>query len=173
MASIQRKNVVSRTSLLVARLLWLAPAMLLALAIYQARVAHDLRTTLDRGQAASAQVTHYNRVDRKDVTFAEVSLRVRLPDGTVLEKEHLSLPYSLSFMVERDSLEVRVLPGAAQEVVIAEIAATQARIAGMNAAMSFGAFLLFAAGVFWWNRYLRRRGDPARAAVPEAEGRQA
>ncbi|GIV59159.1 DUF3592 domain-containing protein [Rhodocaloribacter litoris] len=156
---------VSRSALLVARLLWGVPVLLFLLAGYQAKVARDLRHTLDEGMPARAEVTAYHRVDRKDVTHAEVSLRVRLAGGAVLEKRQLALPYSLAFLVERDTLDVRVLPGADQEVVITEIAATQARIARMNAAMSFVAFLLFGAGVFWWNRYLRRRGDPARRSA--------
>lgn len=157
---------VSRTSLWMARLLWFVPALMLFLAVNQAKVAYDLRKTLRDGMPAIAEVTEYERVDRKDVTNAELSLRVRLPDGTEIVHEKMALPYTLSFMVEQDSLEVRVLPGADQEIVITSIAATQSRIAAINAAISLVGFLLFGAGVLWWNRYLRKKGDPALRAQP-------
>ncbi len=152
---------VSKTSLWIARLLWFAPALMLFLAVNQAKVAFDLRQTLREGIPAVAEVTAYKRVDRKDVTNAELGLRVRLPDGTVIEHEKMALPYTLAFMVEKDSLDVRVLPGADQEIVITSIAATQSRIAAINAAISLFGFFFFGAGVFWWNRYLRKKGDPA------------
>ncbi len=161
-------TLVSKSSRFVARILWASPIFLLALGIYQINVARQVRLTLDEGEEATAEVIEYKRVDRQDITFAEVSLRVRMKDGTTFLREKMSLPYSLSFRIKDErELSVRVMPGASQEVVIAEIAATQSRIAWMNAAISLVGCLLLAIAVFAWNRFLDRKGDPA-LAVPDS-----
>lgn len=158
--------VVSNAQIWIARLLWFAPALLLFLTVNQAMVAVDLRETLEAGRPAVAEVTDYEKVDRADVTFDYVSLRVPLENGEVLVREKMSLPHSLSLAIEgKTSLDVRVLPGAAQPVVITEVAATQWRIAAMNAAISFGAFLMFVVGLAFWQRYLRRERHRADADV--------
>jgi len=160
--------VVSRTSLVIARLLWAAPTLLFLLGINQLYVARDLRTTLDEGVAATADVIKYTRVDRQDITFAEVNLIVHMPDGTTFERDRMSLPYSLSFRIKDEKkLGVRVKAGSAQEVVITEIAATQSRIAWMNAVISLLGSILLAIAVYSWNRFLKRKGDPALAQPSE------
>lgn len=146
------------SSHLIARVAWVIPALLLALAIHQVSTAVNLARTLDNGEQAMAEVTRYERSDRKDVTHVELDLRVRLADGTVFERERLALPYSIGHRVEADSLEVTVLPGSGQEVVITQIGRTQVRIAWSNAAMSFIIFLMAFVGVFSWNRWLAKKG---------------
>ena len=146
------------SSHLIARVAWVIPARLLALAIHQVSTAVNLARTLDNGEQAMAEVTRYERSDRKDVTHVELDLRVRLADGTVFERERLALPYSIGHRVEADSLEVTVLPGSGQEVVITQIGRTQVRIAWSNAAMSFIIFLMAFVGVFSWNRWLAKKG---------------
>lgn len=147
---------------LAARALWIVPAFLLLLVPHQAKVAYDLRQTLERGLPATAQVIEVHQENRVDVTYDWISLRVALPDGRVLERERMSVPHTLITPLEdRETVEVRVVPGADQEIVIAEIAATQWRIAAANAAMSGIAALIFGACVFAWNRYLKREGDPS------------
>ena len=146
------------SSHLIARVAWVIPALLLALAIHQVSTAVNLARTLDNGEQAMAEVTRYERSDRKDVTHFELDLRVRLADGTVFERERLALPYSIGHRVEADSLEVTVLPGSGQEVVITQIGRTQVRIAWSNAAMSFIIFLMAFVGVFSWNRWLAKKG---------------
>ncbi|NND71456.1 MAG: DUF3592 domain-containing protein [Rhodothermales bacterium] len=142
----------------VARMLWFAPVLLLALAVNQAFVARDVSTTLNEGIPAVATVTEYERVDRADVTFGYVSLNVVLSDGSVITKEKMSLPYTLLPGLEGETeLPVIVSPGADQEVVIASIASTQWKIAAIQAAIAFVGSLLFGWGVFAWNRYLARQ----------------
>ena len=104
-----------------------------------------------------AEVTRYERSDRKDVTHVELDLLVRMQDGTTLERTRMALPYSIGHRVEAESLNVTVLPGTGQEVVITQIGRTQARIAWSNGAMSFIAFLMAFLGVFSWNRWLFRK----------------
>lgn len=157
----------SRSSILVARALWLFPAVLLLLTFYLADAALDLRETLMEGIPATAEITDFASSDRVDVTYDYVSLRAELPDGQVIAREQLSFPHSFAeILTGQETLEVRVLPGADQEIVIVRvgeqlIGRPQWRIAAIQAGMSFVAFLLAAAGVFAWNRYLRRSGDPA------------
>jgi hypothetical protein len=147
----------TRFSRAVARVAWAAPVLLLALTINQFKVARDLSKTLSEGESAVAEITRYFRSDRKDVTFAELDLRIVLADGTTMTREHLALPYSIAHRVDQaDSVAVRVLPGAAQEVVIEAIGGTQSRIALSNAAMSLIVFLLALAGVWFWNRWVSR-----------------
>ncbi len=143
-------------SVAVARAAWLVPLTLLLLSIHQGKAARDLGVTLDRGEPAMAEVTRYLRSDRKDVTQAEVDLRVQLADGSTLVHDRLALPYSVAHRVDAESLAVRVLPGAAQEIVIVEIGPTQRRIAWSNAAMSAVMLIISTIGVFAWNRQVGR-----------------
>ena len=141
---------------LIARISSVVPAALLALALYQVDVARDLQSTIDTGDRVWAEVTRYERSDRKDVTHVEFDLEAHMPAGTTLTKERMTLPYSIGHRIEEDSVEVYVRPGADQEVVIASISGTHISIAWSNAAMSFVAFLIALTGVWAWNRYLRR-----------------
>lgn len=131
-------------------------------------VAFDLRETLDRGTSATAEVIAIDKTGRVDVTMASARLRVPLPNGDVVERE-LTLPITFAEDLEgSDSLEVRVSPGADQEIVIAEVGRAQWRLAAINSAMSFIGLVLLSVGVFAWNRYLRRKGDPAARRPEEA-----
>ena len=145
------------TSRRVARFAWAVPALLFALSVHQVMTAVNLARTLEVGQLAMAEVTRYDRSDRKDVTHVELDLLVHLDDGTSFERNNMALPYSIGHRVEAESLQVTVLRGAGQEVVITQIGHTQVRIAWSNAAMSFMAFLMAFAGVFSWNRWIRNR----------------
>lgn len=154
---------------LIARLLWIFPALLILLTVHQAKVAYDIHQTLQQGTPATAEVVETFKSERVDVSFDYVSLRVPLPDGRVLVKEKMSLPHMLYPQVEgKETLDVLVMPGEAQAVVIADIARPQWRIAAINAAMSFLGFLFFSVAVFAWNRFLNRKGDPADRPVPAA-----
>ena len=145
----------------VARVAWVIPVLLLLLTIHQVITAVDLRKTLDEGEQTYAEVLRYERSDRKDVTHVELDLRIHLADGSTFDHTHLALPYSIGHRVEADTLQVTVLPGADQDVVITQIGRTQISIAWSNAAMAFVAFLMAFAGVFSWNRWLTRSGSAA------------
>lgn len=160
---------------LVARLAWVLPLFFLGLTVHQAKVSFDIRETLNQGELATAEITEVHEENRVDVTFDWVSLRVPLQDGSVLVKEEMALPHSLVPLLKteddepRESVEVRVDPGADQEVVILSVASTQWRIAAMNSAIGGVAFLIFAVGVFYWNRSLKTDGDPAERGVSEPD----
>ncbi|MFT5143279.1 MAG: hypothetical protein ACI80V_000594 [Rhodothermales bacterium] len=142
----------------VARLSWIVPILLMALSAQQFMVASSIGETLRSGEEAEAQVLRYFRSDRKDVTLAEVDLRVRLSDGSERTWNHVALPYTIAHRIdEADSVMVRVRTGASPEVVLSAIAGTQRRIALSNGAMSFIVFLIALAGVWSWNRYVSRQ----------------
>lgn len=147
-----------------ARLLWIIPAILLFLTINQLLVALDLRDTLNRGEPVTAEVLEMYTTNRVDVTNAYVLLRVPTDDGFVERK--LYMPISLVSALEgEDSLDVRVMPGDDQDIVITAVARPQWHMAAINSGISFIGLVLVTIGVFAWNRYLRRKGDPADAPV--------
>lgn len=137
----------------IARLAWSIPAVLLALTVHQVLTAVELRTTLNEGVETWAEVTRYDRSDRKDVTMVEIDMIVHMPDGSQFERNKLTLPYSIGHRVEADTLTVMVLKGTAQEVVIKEIGETHVRIAWSNFGMSLVALIIAFSGVFAWNRF--------------------
>jgi Zn-dependent protease with chaperone function len=142
----------------VARLSWIVPVLLMALSAQQFMVARSIGETLRSGEEAEAQVLRYFRSDRKDVTHAEVDLKVRLSDGTERTWEHVALLYTIAHRIdEAESVMVRVRAGASPEVVLTAIGGTQKRIALSNGAMSLIVFLIALAGVWSWNRYVSRQ----------------
>lgn len=155
-------------SRIVARLLWIFPAILLFLTINQVNVALDLRETLNSGTPATAEVVEIYKTNRVDVTYGYVRLRIPTEDGVV--ERRLSMSVSLLPVLEgKDSLDVRLLPGEDQEVVITSIAKPQWHMAAINGGISFIGLVLLTIGVFAWNRYLRRRGDPADRVLSRIE----
>ena len=139
---------------IVARLLWLAPALLLFLTVHQAVTAYQLRATWEEGERAVAEVIGFDNADRVDITYGYVDLRVEMPDGSVQEYRQLSLPTTLITRVEgQERLEVRVRPGAAQPIVIARLMPGHWLIAAAQSAIAFFGAVFIGIGVFWWNRY--------------------
>ncbi len=154
MSEVRRQRPVQ---LVLARLAWVVPAGLLLLSWNQADVARDVRDTLRKGMPAVAEVLVYERIDRAEVTYGYVDLQVTRPDGSQFVREKMSLPHTLMHKLEgRETLDVRVVPGADQDIVIVSIAETQWRIAAVQAAIAFVASVMALAGVFAWNRLLRR-----------------
>lgn len=150
---------------LVARLLWIVPGILLFLTVNQALVAIDLRDTMEDGQLVAAEVLEFSTTERADITMASIRLGVPMPDGST-DVHELPLPITFVRMLEdRDSLNVYLASGADQEVVIAEIGRAQWRLAAINGGISLIGLILVSWGVFAWNRFLVRKGDPAHATA--------
>lgn len=160
----------------IARIAWFLPLFFAGLALHQGKVAYDLHTTKTQGAAATAEVLEVHKDNRTDVTYDYISFRVPLPDGTTLTREKMSLPHGLVPVLQnKETLDVRVASRGPRGVAIMEqiqstpVVDTQIRIAGINGLMSFGAALLFGIGVWFWNRSLRREGDPAQRGVIEPD----
>ena len=142
--------------------MWIVPFVLLFLCLNQAKVAVDIKHTLENGKDATADVLEMKVTDRADIPFGYVSLRVPLENGNELVQEKMSLPYTLLPQVKnQETLDVRVLIGASQQIVISQIASTQWKMAALQSVMCFFGFLMMGTGVFLWNKYLKRKGDPA------------
>jgi hypothetical protein len=160
----------------VAQIAWLVPVLFFGLALHQGKVAYDLRATNQDGTSATAEVLKIKKGNRQDVTYDYVSLRVDLPDGETLTRKKMSLPHGVvPPLLDRETLEVRVNKKASIPIVITEkigptpVVNTQTRIAGINGLMSLVAALLFGLGVWFWNRSLRRDGDPADRGIEEPD----
>ena len=150
---------------IVARLLWLLPVLLAVISAALLKAGFDERRTLKSGTLVTAQVIDVEIRNRADVTYGHIDLRIPLSEAEVIERR-LPLPLSLLTPLEgRQEVEVRVLPGSGREVVIEFIARAQWRMAFIHAAMSALGAILLGIGVFAWNRYLRREGDPARRVL--------
>ena len=160
----------------IAQAAWLLPLFFLGIALHQGTVVYDLYTTNANGTEATAEVQTIHIENRTQVTYDYVSLRIPIADGTVLTRDRLSLPHGIVPALKgKETLSVRVGPGTNPSIVVTEpigptpVVQTQIRIAGINGLMSFGAALLFGIGVFYWNRSLRRDGDPADRGVAEPD----
>lgn len=145
----------------VARLMWLGPALLVAISIALLRAGFDERTTLESGTLVTAEVVDVNIRNRADVTYGHIDLRVPTPEGEVIERR-LPLPLSLLIPLEDEKeLAVWYQPASSTDVVIDFIARAQWKMALIHAGMSALGAILLAIGVFAWNRFLGREGDPA------------
>jgi hypothetical protein len=160
----------------IARTAWSLPILLVGLSFHQAKVAYDLHDTKLQGTDATATVQEVHASNRTQVTYDYVSIQVPMPDGSTLTRDRLSLPHGIVPALKgRETLSVRVAPEKSPAVVVTEpinstpVVDTQMRIAGINALMSFGAALLFGVAVWFWNRSLRREGDPAERGVTEPD----
>ncbi len=147
-------------------LLWVFPALLLVLTIHQGIVALEIRETFNHGIPAVAEITNTFTTDRVDVTYDFVGVRVRLPDGRMFEREEMPVPHTFyRQIISQPQIKVLLRPGSSQPVVFAQTGHAHWRMAAINAAISFMAFLIVTVGVFSWNRYLSRRGDPSMQPV--------
>ena len=146
---------------LIARLLWVLPAILFFLTIHQVIVGLDIRETLRTGEPATAEVIEFDTTERSEITYAYVTLRVRMANGEEFVKERMSLPQTLIGNVRfAEELDVIVKPGNDQDVVIQSIGETHWKLALGNSLMSLFGFIMLVVGIYAWNRYLAKSGDP-------------
>ncbi|HYE58727.1 MAG TPA: hypothetical protein VD948_09485 [Rhodothermales bacterium] len=158
---------------LVARLMWIAPALLLVAGLLLLKAPLDLGRTLREGTPAVARVLDYQTTNRTEVSYDALTVRVPLPAGDSLTHV-IPLPRGIAPIVgEEARVPVRVLPGAVRPVVIESavvrtnqgpvamnLGRTQIWIAGISSAMCLLGALLLGIAVGAWNRYLARHGDP-------------
>ena len=129
--------------------MWCVPVVLVALGINQIIVAYSLKSTWEDGYATVATVTQLEQSNRADVNFGYVSLQITLEDGSQLTRDGITVPYTLlPRLAGHDSLEVRVRPGAREEVAFAVLMPThwhiilaQIGICALGVATFFGVTL--------------------------------
>lgn len=166
---------------LVARLMWIAPALLLVAGLVLLKAPLDLTRTLRGGTPAVARVVNYETTNRTEVSYDAFTLRVPLAGGDSLTHV-VPLPHGIAPLFKEDpAVPVRVLPDAARPVVIESavvqtnqgpvvlnIGRTQIWVAGISSAMCLLGALLLGLAVGAWNRYLARHGDPGLRTEAEA-----
>jgi len=140
----------------VARLLWLAPALLAVISFSLIKAGFSLKNTLESGAVVTARVVDVSIRHRADVTYGHIDLRVP-NQGSDSTDSRLPLPLSLLMSLEgAPTVEVRLLADTDQPIVIDRIARAQWRMSFINASMTLLGALLLVWGVWSWNRYLGR-----------------
>lgn len=171
--SVVLSPVVSPSVRLVARLMWLMPAILVAAAIGLAQAPLELSKTLREGTPAIARVVAFETTERSEVSFDALTVRAPLPSGDSLTQT-IPLPHGVAPLVSSEAtVPVRVLPGSARPIVIEtatvesnrgpvvwNVGGSQVRIAILSCVLCIVGAVLLAIGVGSWNRYLTRHGDP-------------
>lgn len=148
-------------TLTVARLMWLAPVLLVVISIALVRAGFNQKNTLETGVLVTADVVDMSIRNRADVTYGHVDLRYPTSAADSAEVR-LPLPLSLLMSIEgEETVAVRLLEDAEQPVIIDSIAHAQWRMSFIHASMSLLGALLLVWGVFAWNRFLKKEGDPA------------
>lgn len=160
---------------LVAKLMWLAPLLLLAFGLVLAKTPYDFSRTLKQGYAATARVEEFITTNRSEISYDAVKLVVPTRSGDSL-RTTLPVPHSLfQILGDQSTLPVRVLEGSAQPVVIEAtmvkdgqggrhrfgLGTVQMRLAAIGAAICLLFAAMLAVPIFFWNRHLARFGDPA------------
>lgn len=145
---------------IIARFFWCIPFVLICLAANQGYVAGQLRKTWKEGESAIAVVEEFDITNRADVTYGYLNLKIRLPDGQVIERQKMSLPQSLWSRVKgQDSLHVHVRRGASQEVIIDRLMPAHWLIAASQMGISLIGAILSGVLSYYWNRSLYRVSD--------------
>ncbi len=140
----------------VARLLWLAPVLLVVIGLSLIRAGFSLKNTLESGTVVTARVVDVSIRNRADVTYGHIDLRVPDTRGDSTDAR-LPLPLSLLMSLEgAPTVEVRSLEDTEQPIVIDRIARAQWHLSFINASMCLLGALLLAWGVWSWNRYLAK-----------------
>lgn len=147
-------SVDGRMTVWVARLLWLAPVLLVVITVSLIWAGFSLKNTLESGVVATARVVDVKIRNRADVTYGHIDLRVPNTSGDSTDAR-LPLPLSLLMSLEgAPTVEVRLLDHTDQPIVIDRIARAQWRMSFINASMTLLGALLLVWGVWSWNRYL-------------------
>ena len=148
-------------TVMIARLMWIAPGLLIVISLALTRAGFNQKKTLESGVSATAKVVDVNIRNRADVTYGHIDLRLPTSAGDSTEAR-LPLPLSLLMSIEgEETVEVRLLENADQPVVIERIARAQWRMSFINASMTLLGAILLAWAIYAWNKFLKENGDPA------------
>ena len=152
----------------VSRYLWIVPLILTGLMAHQACVAYSVTQTWNDGIATTAEVVHYEMKAMAAQTHGIMTLRAPLPNGDSIEQT-LSMPAMLATQVRSaEQLDVRVRPGEAQQIVVAEIMRTQRRMALINVVIAGLGALFVSLAIIAWRRHLDRQSHEEPSALRAA-----
>ncbi|OZC02604.1 hypothetical protein [Rubricoccus marinus] len=160
---------------IVARLLWLLPLLLVAIAILLTVSGFEQRETAEYGERVVAEVLDVEVRERSEITHGMVKLRYTPPETAAPVERYIELPLAFMKEIQGDfesdstlALPIRVQAGSDQ-IILDAFSRVQWVMTFSFAAMSaFGAICL-AWLVGGWNRFLAREGDPANREVTEAD----
>jgi len=150
---------------LLAKLMWLMPALLLFYSLYLVQAGFDQKKTWEDGYKTIAEVTNVQVDQRSEITYGEIELSFEDEEGAEVV-ESMPLPLSLLFMVKDEaSLPITYNASSSKPVTIDRVARALWKLSMINAAICLFAGLLLIIPVFAWNRYLKKHGDPGELAT--------
>ncbi|MFN3597477.1 MAG: hypothetical protein ACK41D_09440 [Rubricoccaceae bacterium] len=153
---------------LVARLLWLAPALMLVISVALVRAGGEQREIAESGTTVEAEVLDVYVRERSEITRGDVQLRFTPPGADAPVERRFELPLAFLKDLEQregETIPVLVRPGDDQ-IVLGQYSRVQWVMTYSFAAMAFVAALGLSLLVAAWNRYLARKGDPATSVRP-------
>ena len=164
-----------------ARLLWLAPLLLLVIAVATAWAGVQQRAVDASGAVVEAEVTGLTLRERSEITTGQVGLRYTPPGAAAPVERDVELPIILLKEIEVDLNAVPegetltlpiVVSDETDQIVLASHRRGQWLLTFSLAGMALIGAVVSAVLVGGWNRFLAREGDPALrdpvSAVPAA-----
>lgn len=158
-----------------ARALWLAPLLMLAIAIALVPAGLNQREAAEAGETIQAEVLSVNLRERSEITRGEAVLRYTPPGASASVDRAVEMPLVLlkdlqadfEGLAEGDTMTIPIRASAtSDQIVLGAHSRAQWILTFSFAAMALiGAFGL-AILVRGWNRLLRTEGDPARRPIP-------
>ncbi|CAN5818187.1 hypothetical protein BH23ACT11_BH23ACT11_04190 [soil metagenome] len=157
---------------IVARLLWLAPLLLVVICIALLRAGSEQQSLLQEATPVEAELVWVNLRERSEIVRGEARFRYTSPETNQIVERSYELP--LTFLKDLENREGTLVPirvaSAHDQVLIEHFARPQVRLTFINAAMAGMGAMVFGVLVFGWNRHLRREGDPSDAREPDQAG---
>ncbi len=150
---------------IVARLLWVLPALLLGIAVYLLWAGAEQREAATVGVPVEAEVLGIETRERAEITIGQVVLRYVPPGETEAIERNIELPLTLLKSIEARELEtvtIRAVPGQDQ-IVLDPYKRSQWILSFSFAAMALIGALGLSVMVRGWNRFLSEHGDPSEA----------
>lgn len=154
------------SNLIVARLLWVLPLLLLAISVALLAAGLEQRDVAEAGQEVTAEIVAIETQERSEISRGHVVLRYVPPAGGGAVERAVELPMTFLKDLQLDpsqrTVAIRVLDDRGQ-VVLADHMRGQWIMTLSFAAMALMGAFGFGFMVAAWNRYLARHGDPAAA----------
>lgn len=158
-----------------ARALWLAPLLMLAIAIALVPAGLAQREAAEAGETVQAEVLSVNLRERSEITRGEAVLRYTPPGASSSVERAVEMPLVLlkDLQMDVESLpegETLTIPirasSASDQIVLGAHSRAQWILTFSFAAMALIGAVGLAILVRGWNRLLHTEGDPARRPIP-------
>ena len=154
-----------------ARALWLAPLLMLAIAVALVPAGIAQRAAAEQGETVQAEVLDVALRERSEITRGEARLRYVPPGASAPVERSVEMPLVLlkdlqadyEALSEGDALVIPIRASAeSDQIVLGAHSRAQWVLTFSFAAMAFVGAVGLALLVRGWNRLLRTQGDPAR-----------